>query len=85
MSSIEDTVTAFITKEFLQGDASGRLTPTTPLMASGILDSLGAIMLVEFIESQFGVKIEAHEADAEHMGTIARVAQLVDGKLQARS
>ncbi|HEY3357293.1 MAG TPA: acyl carrier protein [Polyangia bacterium] len=83
MNPIEKATTDFLVQEFLGGDAGGRLTPQTPLMAAGILDSLGAIMLVEFIESHFGVRIEAHEADAEHMGTIERIVRLVEGKKAA--
>jgi acyl carrier protein len=85
MTSIEKAITDFLVQEFLGGDAGGKLTPTTPLMAAGILDSLGAIMLVEFVESHFGVRIEAHEADAEHMGTVERLVRLVEGKVAAKA
>ncbi len=82
MESVEQVITEFIVREFLAGD-SAKLTRETPLMAAGIIDSLGAILLVEFIESRFGVKILAHEADGEHMGTIALLASLVSQKQAA--
>jgi acyl carrier protein len=83
MNAIEQAVTDFITREFLGGEASGKLTRSTPLMGAGILDSLGAIMLVEFVESQFNIRIDAHEADAEHMGTIELLAGLIEQKQAA--
>lgn len=76
----EDTIKSFILKEFLPGEDPGALTSTTPLMTSGILDSLATLKLITFLEQEFGVKIEAHEADEEHFETIDDIRALVDSK-----
>jgi acyl carrier protein len=76
LGSIKDYVLA----EFLAGEDPSMLTPTTPLMTSGILDSLATLKLISFLEKEFDVKIEAHEADEEHFNTLDEISRLVDSK-----
>jgi acyl carrier protein len=33
-----------------------------------------------FIEERFGITLQAHEVDSEHLDTIAQIAQLVRAK-----
>jgi acyl carrier protein len=73
-------IKSFILKEFLPGEDPDALTETTALMSSGILDSLATLKLITFLEQEFGVKIEAHEADEENFETIADINQLVESK-----
>ena len=70
----------FLLNEFLPGEDPAALTDTTPLMSSGILDSLAMLKLISFLENEFGVKIEAHEADEENFETINDMVRLVDSK-----
>lgn len=76
----ESSVKSFILKEFLPGEDPGALTAETPLMSSGILDSLATLKLIAFLEETFDVRIEAHEADEEHFETIADICALVAAK-----
>jgi acyl carrier protein len=78
--SAESTIKSFILKEFLPGEDPDALEDTTPLMSSGVLDSLATLKLITFLEQEFGVKIEAHEADEEHFETINDICQLVESK-----
>ena len=68
------TIKTFVLTEFLAGEDPDKLTPTTPLMSSGILDSLATLKLITFLEQEFDVRIEAHEADEEHFNTLATSA-----------
>ena len=38
-----------------------KLTDTTPLFTSGLLDSIASLQLVTFLEQEFGIKVAAHE------------------------
>jgi acyl carrier protein len=80
---IKSAVKEFILKEFLPGEDPGELTDATPLISGGVLDSIATIKLVLFLEEQFGITLEAHEADPEHLDTLASIAQLVQSKAQA--
>jgi acyl carrier protein len=78
--AIHDKVKEFILKEFLPGEDPGALTDTTALMTTGILDSLATLKLVTYLEEQFGIQIQAHEADAENLNTLADIVRLVSSK-----
>lgn len=78
--SVKQQVKQFILDEFLPGEDPAELTDQTPLISGGILDSIATLKLVMFMEERFGITIEAHEADKEHLDTLADVAALVQMK-----
>jgi acyl carrier protein len=77
---IRSSVKNFILKEFLPGEDPNELTDTTPLITSGILDSIATLKLVMFMEENFGVALAAHETDAEHLNTLADIEQVIRSK-----
>lgn len=77
-----DTIKSFILAEFLPGEDPSNLTPTTPLMSAGILDSLATLKLITFLENEFKIQIRAHEADEEHFNTLQAMSELVQSKQQ---
>ena len=79
--AIREKVRQFLLREFLPGEDPAELTDGTELVSGGILDSLAILKLVSFLEEQFGIEVAAHEADAEHLNTIADIGQLVASKL----
>jgi len=78
--NIESQVKDFILREFLAGEDPDELKQDTPLLSSGILDSIATLKLVAFLEGAFDISIEAHEADAEHLDTLADIVSLVREK-----
>jgi acyl carrier protein len=82
---IEAAVKEFILTEFLPGEDPAALTDTTPLMSTGVLDSIATLKLVTFLEERFHVVIEAHEADVEHLNTVVDITRLVRSKLEQNS
>ncbi|HEU4364911.1 MAG TPA: acyl carrier protein [Candidatus Krumholzibacteria bacterium] len=79
--AIHDRVKAYILTEFLPGEDPDELADDTPLMTTGILDSLATLKLVTFLEQEFDIAVEAHEADAENLDTLDLIVALVAGKL----
>jgi len=79
-AEIQETVKSFILEAFLPGEDPDELTPETQLVSSGILDSVATLRLVTFLEERFGIQVEAHEADEEHLNTLASIAELVASK-----
>jgi acyl carrier protein len=82
MAEIGNTVKQYILNEFLPGEDASELTESTPLITGGILDSLATMKLVMFLEERYGITMQAHEADAEHLDTIALIEDLVRTKAQ---
>ena len=74
------TVKDFILREFLPGEDPAELTGATPLITGGVLDSIATLKLVLFIEEHYGITLEAHEVDPEHLDTIALIARLILSK-----
>jgi acyl carrier protein len=77
---IKTVIKDVILKEFLPGEDPSELTDTTPLITGGILDSIATLKLVMFIEERYGISLQAHEVDAEHLDTISQIAQLIRSK-----
>jgi acyl carrier protein len=74
---VQNTVKKYILTEFLPGENPEALSDSTPLVTGGILDSLATLKLVSFLENTYGVTFAAHEVDAEHLDTIAAIANWV--------
>ena len=79
-SPVLSTVKRFVLAEFLPDEDPDNLTPTTPLMSAGILDSLATLKLIAFLEQEFNIQVAAHEADVEHFDTLEAICGLVDSK-----
>ncbi|WP_333839660.1 acyl carrier protein [Pelomicrobium sp.] len=77
---IKSTVKEFILREFLPGEDPDALTDGTPLITGGVLDSIATLKLVLFIEERFGVTLQAHETDPEHLDTLAQITSLIRSK-----
>jgi acyl carrier protein len=80
-TAISAKVKEFILKEFLPGEDPDELKDDTPLMTTGILDSLATLKLITFLENEYDITVEAHEADAENLNTLEDITGFVSSKL----
>lgn len=84
MPDIMPTVKQYILDHHLAGENPANLTPTTPLVSGGILDSLATLDLVTFLEGTFGIQLEAHEVDRDRLDSLERIVALVESKQALR-
>jgi acyl carrier protein len=77
---IKTVIKDFVLKEFLPGEDPSELTDTTPLITGGVLDSIATLKLVMFIEERYGISLQAHEVDPEHLDTVSQIAELIRSK-----
>jgi acyl carrier protein len=77
-------VRAFVSKEFLYGDASS-LTDSTSFMGEGIIDSTGIMELVMFLETTFNISVETQELLPSNLDSVNKVARFVANKLGVAS
>lgn len=75
-------VKQYILDTYLQGEDPNALTPSTPLITSGILNSLATLDLVSFLEERYGLELETH--DSTRLGTLENIARMVQSKLAPR-
>lgn len=78
MSDIAEKLKGYIAKEIaLQDDAA--VAEETPLVGD-VMDSLGLMQLIAYIEKEFGVTVEDAEVTVENFRTVADIERLVSAK-----
>lgn len=80
MASIADDLRDFILTRYLPGESPSNLRNDMPLRTSGILDSLGTLAVISFIEQQYGIEVEAHETGVENFDRIDDIVAFIDRK-----
>jgi len=80
MDQLRDTIRDFIVSHYLPGESRENLRDDTPLVSSGILDSLGTLGLVSFISEKFGVELDVYDTSVEHFDRIEDIAQSIERK-----
>ena len=81
MSEISDRIRDFIATELMFEDAPATLSDDTPLL-SGVIDSLGLMQLISFIEEEFDVAIDDAEVTATNFRTVGDIQRLIEQKVQ---
>jgi acyl carrier protein len=71
-----NTLTEFVRRELLHG-RNIALAPEEDLLGSGIVDSLGILRLVAFIEEQFGVQVPDEDVVFENFQSIHAMASYI--------
>jgi acyl carrier protein len=56
------------------------VTPNTPLIEQGIIDSMGVMELITFIAQAFGVEFDVDDMSAEKLGTVKAISCLITSK-----
>lgn len=77
---IKTSIKNFILNEYLPGEDPAALTDTTALMTTGILDSIAVLKVVTFLENEFAITVEPHEAVVDNLNTISDITRLVMAK-----
>jgi acyl carrier protein len=57
-----------------------QIKDSDPLLESGVLDSLGVLDLVSFVEQEFSVHVADDELVPENFQTIDRIAAFIESK-----
>lgn len=81
MNDVRETVRGFILQNFLPGEDPRNLTDQTELKASGILDSLSTLRLVDFLEATYAVSLDADDLAATNLASLETIEALVKRKL----
>jgi acyl carrier protein len=77
----KDHVRQFVLDELEYVGEPEDLTDEFELLEEGVLDSLGIMALVEYLEGAFDIVIDEDDIVAERFETIASIAALADAKL----
>ncbi len=80
---IDARILAFVLERFPFA-RQRRVAREDSLLESGIVDSLGVIELVEFLERTFGISVTEEDLLPENFDSIHRMADLVGRKVAVR-
>jgi len=80
--TIEDKIKDFILKNlyFVEDQELG---DDDSFLNEGIIDSMGSLELVAFVESQFGIKVDMSEVVVKNFDSVRQLANFVRRKLGA--
>ena len=67
-------------REYIRGTASTDVDSDTPLVENGIIDSMGVMDLIAFIQASFQIEFTDDDLTAENFQNIHTIAGLVEGK-----
>jgi acyl carrier protein len=70
----------FITERFLSKAGLRSFSDEESFMEKGIIDSTGVLELVEFIEENFGVRVEDEEIIPDNLDSLDKVVTFLRGK-----
>lgn len=76
---ISDRIRAFLAEHF-PAARSRRLDPGESLLTNGILDSLGVLDVVAFLESEFKITVSDEELLPENFESLKRLTAFVEEK-----
>ncbi len=78
MSSIRDSVHAFLLKNFYVGNEG--LTDGESLLDRGIVDSTGILEVIAYLEETFGLRVEDSEILPENLDSVGAIVRFVEKK-----
>ncbi len=76
----KEKIKQFIVNDLILDDSGINLTDTTPLIDSGVVDSLGIMKLLGFLENDFLIKISGDDLIPDNFATINAINDLVKKK-----
>jgi acyl carrier protein len=76
-ADVVEQTRAWVRENFLYMRPDWPLDEETPLLRSGVVDSVGVIELVGYLERTFGCTIPEREITEENLGTLGAIGRLV--------
>jgi acyl carrier protein len=83
-NSIQQRIHAFLLEKFPLARKQ-RLKDSDALLESGILDSLGVLDLVSFLEQQFSITVADDELVPENFQTITHIVAFIESRTTRNS
>jgi acyl carrier protein len=81
MAGTSQRIRGFLVEELYWPRPMSELSDDLPLIAEHVIDSMGLLRLVAWLESEFSIDIQDADVVPANFGTIAAIAALV-GRIQ---
>lgn len=70
---LKQRIREFITMELLEGTYPGPLSDDQDLLLSGLVDSLGVVRMIDFLEQSMDLSIPPEDVTLEHFQTVDKI------------
>ncbi len=77
ITDLRDALCAFI-NDSVSLDPATIVEPGTDLLLTGLVDSLGVVQIVSWMESELDISVEPNDVVLEHFQTVDAMADFVD-------
>lgn len=81
LMNIQEQIREYIVENILFGDGEN-LQPDTSFQEEGIMDSMGILGLISFIEETYDITIKDDDLTIENLGSVQDVSNFVQSKLK---
>ena len=75
-----DRVRSFVRQTFMYAQPDAPLADDVLLLQRGVIDSMGVVELIEFIQSEFGIKVPDEDITEDHLGSLGAIADYVTSR-----
>jgi acyl carrier protein len=78
---LEQSIRKFIASDIIYSQEGFPYADDASLLQEGVIDSLGVVELVAFVQKQFNVKVEQQEVVPDNFDSVAKLSAFVRRKL----
>ena len=64
---------------------AGKIQDDTQIFETGLLDSMGLLFLIEFLNENFGIEVNDEELNPENFESVNSIVAFVENKLKVKS
>lgn len=82
---VENKIRDFLAKNIIFSENGFSYGDDVSLLENGIVDSLGVMELVMFVQTEFAVKVDPLDVTPENFDSVERLARYVRGKPAVRA
>jgi len=82
---IVDRTRTYLRENFLYARADWTLRDSDSLIDTGVVDSIGIVELIAFLQTAFDVTIDENEITERNLGSLTAIGRFVSEKCHARA
>jgi len=83
LDEVRQKLRHFILENYLFTDDESALQDDTSFLDGGILDSMGILELIEYLDESLGIKVEGDELVPDNLDSIDSLIKFISAKTQA--
>ena len=76
-AEVLERVRKFVRETFMYAQPNAPLAEDVLLLKRGVIDSMGVVELIEFIQAEFGIQIPDEDVTEDHLGSLGAIADYV--------